>query len=54
MMTVNGRPGRQTVCVLDGRGLEMEVVDMAEEDEEAEQEEDGEAGGEEEEGDMRE
>lgn len=29
-MTVNGRVGRRTVCVLDGKGVEMEVVDMAE------------------------
>ncbi|KAF8516179.1 anaphase-promoting complex, cyclosome, subunit 4-domain-containing protein [Hysterangium stoloniferum] len=30
-MSVNGRVGRRTVCVLDGKGLEVEVLDMAEE-----------------------
>ncbi|GJJ09682.1 hypothetical protein Clacol_003906 [Clathrus columnatus] len=38
-MTVNGRVGRRTACILDGKGLEMEVVDMAEEEEPDEQEE---------------
>jgi hypothetical protein len=29
-MSVNGRIGRRTVCVLDGKGVEVEVLDMAE------------------------
>ncbi|KAF8591838.1 hypothetical protein K439DRAFT_607126 [Ramaria rubella] len=31
-VTVNGRVGRRTVCVLDGKGGEVEVLDMAETD----------------------
>ena len=31
-VAVNGRAGRRTVCVLDGKGVEVEVVDMAEEE----------------------
>lgn len=32
-VAVNGRAGRRTVCVLDGKGLAVEVLDMAEEEE---------------------
>lgn len=31
-MSVNGRVGRRTVCVMDGKGLEIEVLDMAEDE----------------------
>jgi anaphase-promoting complex subunit 4 len=37
-MTVNGRVGRRTVCVVEGTGSEGEVLDMAEEEEGEEEE----------------
>jgi len=33
-LSVNGRVGRRTVCVLDGKGVEVEIMDMAEEENE--------------------
>jgi hypothetical protein len=31
-VSVNGRAGRRTVCILDAKGVEVEVLDMAEDD----------------------
>lgn len=41
-LSVNGRVGRRVSCVLDGSGLTLEIIDMAEGDDEEDEEEEGE------------
>ena len=37
-LSVNGRVGRRVSCVLDGSGLTLEIIDMAEGDDEEDEE----------------